>query len=325
MDNNLISIVVPVFNTERTLDACISSLLNQTYPYLEILLINDGSTDGSLALCNKWARHDPRIYVYSQNNAGLSAARNTGIRHSHGHYIAFVDSDDIVDNSYISSLWSAATKHSGTDLVISGFKTDNPLFPPVTHPNTSITMTGHDYLVFAIRNENVCNVVAWTKLYSRRLFDTTLFPISKIHEDEYTYFSFIGNSRLVTTLPQAHYHYRFNKSGITSTENIAAGFDRVEAHADRTDYLIKHHYPTDVINISARQVLVSLLILKKQRPDVSDRYFIDMMKKRFDRRFIILYTAVRPHLSHANRLLYALFLRHPSICLTLYRIKTHNK
>lgn len=90
----LVSIIVPVYNVERYIDKCINSILEQTYPHIELLLIDDGSPDKSGAICDRYAQKDNRVRVFHKQNAGVSAARNTGINHAKGEFITFVDSDD---------------------------------------------------------------------------------------------------------------------------------------------------------------------------------------------------------------------------------------
>ena len=106
----LVTVVVPVYNVRPFLETCLDSLLQQTYPYLEILLIDDGSTDGSGDLCDHYARKDSRIQVIHQENGGLGAARNEGIRRARGEYLSFVDSDDWVSPAMIQELYQALKK-----------------------------------------------------------------------------------------------------------------------------------------------------------------------------------------------------------------------
>ena len=94
--NGLISVIVPVYNTKDYLDRCVQSIINQTYHNIEIILVDDGSTDDSGKKCDSWASKDNRIHVIHQKNAGVSAARNAGIEFAHGEYIGFVDSDDVL-------------------------------------------------------------------------------------------------------------------------------------------------------------------------------------------------------------------------------------
>jgi len=104
----LVSVIVPVYNVAPYLDQCLTSICQQTYPYLQIILIDDGSTDGSRAICDSWAARDPRITTIHQSNRGLSAARNVGIDYSNGDYLLFVDSDDYVREDFVEVLLAAA-------------------------------------------------------------------------------------------------------------------------------------------------------------------------------------------------------------------------
>ncbi len=116
--NNLISIIIPVYNASKYLDKCITSILNQTYKNLEILLINDGSTDYSLDICNSYEKKDKRIKVINKKNEGVSKTRNVGIKHSTGDYLMFVDSDDYLHEKYIEKMYFYLKKHN-LDLVTS--------------------------------------------------------------------------------------------------------------------------------------------------------------------------------------------------------------
>lgn len=109
MDSELISIIVPVYNVERYIDTCISSLLSQTYRNIECIIINDGSNDSSWSICQKWAHEDHRIRLFTQKNLGVSSARNRGIQLSKGKYIIFVDSDDYLESTHVEDLYSAIT------------------------------------------------------------------------------------------------------------------------------------------------------------------------------------------------------------------------
>ena len=115
-----ISVIVPVYNTASYLSRCIESLVNQTYSDLQIILIDDGSTDSSGKIADEWQTKDPRIEVYHQRNQGQSAARNAGLQHAKGEYIAFVDSDDYIDSNYFSTMLQAAD--DATDCVQTGYR-----------------------------------------------------------------------------------------------------------------------------------------------------------------------------------------------------------
>ena len=108
----LISIIVPVYNVQKSLNRCIKSLVAQTYPMLEIILVDDGSTDESGRLCDDWIARDSRVKVIHKSNGGLSDARNAGIDASHGDYLSFVDSDDYVDERFIGLMFEAACREN---------------------------------------------------------------------------------------------------------------------------------------------------------------------------------------------------------------------
>ena len=126
----LISVVVPVFNTYLFLDRCIFSILAQTHKNLEILLIDDGSTDDSLQKCNAFKKMDKRIKVFHKKNGGLSSARNLGLQNATGEYICFVDSDDYVENNYIELLLTTIISKN-TDVAVCSFFEDNANVPEI--------------------------------------------------------------------------------------------------------------------------------------------------------------------------------------------------
>ena len=116
----LISVIVPVYNVEKYLDKCVQSIVNQTYKNLEIILVDDGSTDHCPALCDEWAKKDERIQVIHKKNGGLSSARNTAIDVISGEYVIFVDSDDWIDLDMIASMLEFAETNDA-DIVSGGF------------------------------------------------------------------------------------------------------------------------------------------------------------------------------------------------------------
>lgn len=116
MDNDLISIIIPVYNVKPYLNRCILSIVHQTYTNLEIILIDDGSTDGSGEICKQWEKRDKRIRCIHQENAGISAARNTGINVAHGDFLGVVDSDDYVEEDMFECLLTNKSPRGGNDL-----------------------------------------------------------------------------------------------------------------------------------------------------------------------------------------------------------------
>lgn len=122
--NDLISIIIPIYNAEKYLSECVQSVLKQDYPYFELLLIDDGSKDNSLQICHELAKQDKRIKVIHQENGGVSVARNTGLDNAHGKYVTFIDSDDLVDPNYLSILLSH--KNEDISMVVTNHVTLSP-------------------------------------------------------------------------------------------------------------------------------------------------------------------------------------------------------
>ncbi len=120
-----LSVIVPVYNAEKTLKKCIDSIIGQTYTDMEIILVDDGSTDGSLGICRQYAGLDDRIKVFHKENAGLVAARKSGAELASGEYVGFVDSDDYIDSDMYSTLMKEANE-KGSDIVAGGIKMDYP-------------------------------------------------------------------------------------------------------------------------------------------------------------------------------------------------------
>lgn len=161
---NLISIVIPVYNVEKYLDRCLSSVVGQTFDNFEILLIDDGSTDTSLDICLKWSKLDSRVTVLHQNNNGVSNARNIGIEMSKGGYIAFVDADDYVEHTYIQNLFE---KRNIADLVVSGYSRVSEYQKPVLLGREGYLK--REELFFYMLCTNIVTVACWNKFFKKSI------------------------------------------------------------------------------------------------------------------------------------------------------------
>lgn len=209
----MVSVVVPIFNSEKHLNTCIESLINQQFDDFEVLLINDGSTDNSLNICKKYSEEYDYIKILSKSNGGTSTAKNLGIRNAKGKWIVFVDSDDYVDKNYLSKLYSNVVKHD-TDLVAAGLKIDyerDGLSIKLHVPENSIFRNKDnlkegiytlDY--YALLNVNV------SKIYRKEILKTNLIFFSdnlSTGEDlafNCNYFQHINSMYLIADTP---YHY----------------------------------------------------------------------------------------------------------------------
>lgn len=214
--NCKISIIVPVYNVSKYLPECLDSILGQTYRDLEIILIDDGSADGSGTLCDKYAEKDSRIIVIHQKNAGSANARNAGLRIASGEYLAFVDSDDYLEPDAYEFMMEKM-KHHHADVVRCGYQdvfidhtTDR-----ISHLPEEIC-TGEEFLEkFTV--DWTCSLL-WDKLFRRNLFEGIFFEEGHKIDDEFFTYRGIMNARAVLSVPRMIYHYRKRKSGIMSNE-----------------------------------------------------------------------------------------------------------
>ena len=222
-----ISVIVPIYNNAKYLPKCLDSLLAQTYRDLEIILVNDGSTDGTFQICEAYRQKDSRIKVISQPNSGCSAARNRGIEMASGTYISFVDGDDWVEDNYFERLVSVH-EETGSDVTITNFvrfEEETSVFHFYTRKEDSYVKEykPEEWFqhMFGIENHSSCFVTAWGKLYNRKLFRLLRYPVGKIAEDDYTTFYTYLMSQKIAYINEPLYVYRTNQSSISGTNKLA--------------------------------------------------------------------------------------------------------
>ncbi len=216
LSRDKVSIVVPVYNVEKYISKCIDSILSQSYDDIEVLIVNDGSTDNSDQIVRQYAKKDSRIKYFTQKNSGLSSARNTGIKNSSGEYICFVDSDDWVSRDYIEKMHSLMV-NDGSDMAICGMcyiYADGKVKKntPVIKRNRCINkkeaiaclLEGKEYKFHAVN-----------KMYKKRLFtdNNILFPTGKVYEDMFTTYRLMLRTKKVSLVKDSLYYYLQNRDG----------------------------------------------------------------------------------------------------------------
>ena len=209
MSNIAVSVIVPVYNVENYLEKCLDSLLNQTLKNIEIICINDGSKDNSGDILKKYASIDNRIIVKTQENAGLSAARNAGLEIAQGEYIGFVDSDDWVDLDFYEKLYNTAKKH-GANLAITSIlkhKNDNKRYN-VVYKKEIVADNLKDKLKLCEDNKHRIFYV-WNKIYKKELIknNNLLFPNGRVFEDVLFNTKSIFYTNKVVSVTDTKYHY----------------------------------------------------------------------------------------------------------------------
>lgn len=242
MEQDLISVIVPVYNVERYLEKCIESICFQTYRHLEIILSNDGSTDGSGEICDTYARKDARIRVIHKENGGLSDARNAGIEIAKGKYFMFVDSDDTITPDTIQRLYSAVTEHSCEIAVCNMVRIyDDGATEPFYNPVDSLTVWEGQQRFETLKQPSACN-----KLFLAELFHDVRFPKGKFYEDTFVYHVLAHRAnKIVLTGHDGYYYLSRRESILGQPKYTDRYFDFVEAVYSRMTYLLEHriiHY-----------------------------------------------------------------------------------
>lgn len=237
MENQLISIIVPIYNVEKYLKKCIESIINQTYKNIEIILVDDGSPDNCGIICDEYSQKDKRIIVIHKENGGLSDARNKGIDIAKGDYLTFIDSDDFVNIDYIEKLYNSI-KLNNTKLAqcgISKVNENNEIIEKLNYDENYIK-TSHEILNELYGKHLIENVVVWNKMYAKELFKNIRFPVGKIHEDEFTTYKLIYYSKNVAIVSDSLYNYRQNNASIMGRKFNIKRLNLLEALEQRIQF-----------------------------------------------------------------------------------------
>ena len=230
-NNEKISIIVPIYNVEEYIEKCVDSLINQTYKNIEIILVDDGSTDKSYDICKKYSETDSRIKLIHKENGGLSDARNVGIDNATGDYITFLDSDDWISYDY-SEIMIKELQETNADIVMSNLVNvyDNDYVFETKKTFGKKTYTNIEALEAF---EDTISVVAVAKLYKKELFDNLRYKVGKIHEDEFMFHRIFYRAENISCLDIELYAYRQRHNSITTSKYSLKWLDALEALEDR--------------------------------------------------------------------------------------------
>lgn len=251
---DLISVIIPVYNVAAYLSACIESILSQNYLALEIILIDDGSTDESGEICDEYAKRDSRINVIHQTNAGAAAAKNTGLKAATGTYLSFVDSDDFLESDAYSHM-IRIIQEQNADIVQCSYR-DVFKNHAIEHSLEKVTLNQIDFL--ALFTEDWTCALLWDKLYKKSLFDGVFFETGHKIDDEYFTYRGIMNAKKIVRDSRIVYNYRKRVSSVMYSPASAQ-----QIISDRIDYLCKRR----------KNVIASFPQLRA----VYDKHFLNMM------------------------------------------------
>lgn len=245
--NEKISVIVPVYNSIDCLERCVKSICAQTYGNLEILLIDDGSTDGTDGLCDRLALEDCRIRTYHKKNGGASSARNVGIRMASGAYLGFVDSDDHIEPDMYELMIKEMCERQGDVVQISRDEVDEDgrRLPDVCVPPGQVCFcSAEEFLRELLLHRGDCSFC--TKLVKRELFERHRFPEGVLNEDFSLLVDMLQEIRGITILPKQCYHVVCRRESTTrkkTQDSFSRVFLDIVDNADRMQELVDRSYP----------------------------------------------------------------------------------
>lgn len=265
-----VSVLIPVYNVEKYLSKCLESILAQTYKNIEIIIINDGSTDSSLDIANFYADTYNSVHVFSFDNAGISTTRNRALERATGDYYIFVDSDDYLNSRMIENLVHCAIS-TNSDIVTCGYSIDFKGFSIPVSPLKKKTLDTLSALRALSQNKGINNY-PWGKLYSASCFKNVHFPDEKKgFEDTYTVFKAIYNAKRVSILPYCYYHYVKRKGSLTDHMDIVQAYEMRAAYEYQElclhQWFPDEHFYYDINFYNSDMVILYTLIFFYSRKD----------------------------------------------------------
>jgi len=222
----MISVIIPVYNAEKTLRRCVDSVLEQTCSDLEAVLVDDGSTDRSGSIVDEYARKDERVKAVHQENRGLSCARNSGLDRASGAYIAFADADDWLETDALGTALAALTAYPEADICAFGRISDMPGKSDVLRPAETETVVGPKEALDGLLSALTLSNTVWDKLYRAELFNGLRFPEGYCFEDIFVVPRLITKARRLVLLPDLLYHYVQTAGSIVHTPSLKNQLDR---------------------------------------------------------------------------------------------------
>lgn len=234
MKLGLVSVVIPVYNVEDYLKECLDSVINQSYRYLQIILINDGSTDTSRFICDEYRKKDDRVKVIHKENGGLSEARNVGLENSIGEYVVFVDSDDYIHKDFIRILLENLI-YNNADISLSDFSSYKLSNEVVL--GKAKKMSFEDF--FTQIKSLTTKIIVCNKLYKIDIWNGVRFEKNKLHEDVFVFLNTCYNRKFVYDI-QKLYFYRERLGSITKTPSEKSFIDSIEGFSILLDFFNKN-------------------------------------------------------------------------------------
>lgn len=257
--DSLVSVIIPVYNVEECIARCIDSIINQTFKNLEIILVDDGSSDKSGKICDEYAQNDSRIKVIHKENGGVSSARNTGLDIANGEYIGFVDSDDYIDANMYECLVNSI-EDSNCDIVVCGYHevlNDTTRDIKICEKETSITSREG---ILGLIEDKTYRGYLWNRLYKRELFDGIRFPAIIVMEDLYVNHLLFEKADKIHLLDKEFYYYIRREDSVTMKRRTKTDIAVFRYHMDAYNRLIGDYKEKEML-LNSRRISAAFNVL----------------------------------------------------------------
>lgn len=264
MMNPLVSVIIPVYNVERYIDRCLRSVVAQTYQNMEIILIDDGSTDLSGEICNEYAKNNMNIFVLHQNNQGQSIARNNAVKIAKGEYICFIDSDDYVSADYVERLVDVYQRYNA-DISIIKMKSVSAEYDASSdyaNKGNEIRILDTEEALNEMLYGRLFDVSPCGKLYQKSILLQHPYPDGKIYEDLATTFKIIGDCNRIVFINTVGYFYVFRQGSTMHSRINESQLNSIYAASEQLSYII-NNFPNLEDAASSRCVCVALGVLSR--------------------------------------------------------------
>lgn len=325
MKQDLVSIIVPVYNVEAYVAECIESILAQTYSAFELILVNDGSTDGSEAVCRRY--DDSRIQLICKANGGLSDARNVGMAAARGQYYLFVDSDDLLHRKTVEVLMREMQQNPADIIVCDKAEIRDEddmrnFHAYAVEKADGRVMTGEEKFSCLVRGLQDQLTMAQYKLFRRELWEEIRFPVGKIHEDEFTAYRILHRADRVVYLSLPLYGYRIRPQSITQVFELKAQLDKIEAKENIFAFFREEGLSSEN---SARALFLLLRIIQTAYYKVSihqreNTAALEQMERKY-MHYFSENRALLPYMNRYERSMIKLFARHRGFWHLMENIK----
>lgn len=271
--NSLVSIIIPVYKVEKYIKNCLDSLINQTYSKWEAILVDDGSPDRSGEICEEYAMLDKRFKVIHKENGGLSSARNEGIKHAHGDYIFYLDSDDFLHENTLADLTKIAIQNDADIVQCHFIRGNETTFPEINSPTKITFFDNH-----TIFTSFAAKIITCGKLYHRSVIEDIAFPEGLINEDDFTTWKFYYRAHKIAITSKIYYYYTCNQNSIMSQKVKRPNFKYFDAYRERIKFFQDNGEP-DLEAVSRIQWMKSLvltypnkMLTEQQRSEVTSAF-----------------------------------------------------